>query len=223
MVGSAGDAASGAACIREYRPDILFTDIRIPGVDGLSMVAGLKSEFPGMQITILSGYREFDYARRAISLGAARYLLKPSKMSEIEEALSIMTEKLNQKSAGSRDGEESEAPEIAKTEINSFIVNTALKYIDAHFSEKLTLSDVADRVFVSQWYLSKLLNRYTEKNFYDLVNAARIKRAKELLHDPSLKIGDISDMVGFVDSSHFSRIFKKTENISPKEYRNMIG
>jgi two-component system response regulator YesN len=219
VVASAGDAISGAACVRKYRPDILFTDIRIPGVDGLAMVAGLKSEFPRMQITVLTGYREFDYAKRAISLGAARYLLKPSKMNEIDEAMLAMTEKLK-RDAVMRNADE---PETAKTEINSFIVNSALKYIDAHYAEKLTLSDVADRIYVSQWYLSKLLNRYTEKNFYDLVNAARIKRAKELLRDPALKIGDISDMVGFVDTSHFSRIFKKTENITPKEFRNTMG
>jgi two-component system response regulator YesN len=217
VAGSAGDAVSGAACIRQYKPDILFTDIRIPGVDGLAMVAGLKSEFPRMQITVLTGYREFDYAKRAISLGAARYLLKPSKMAEIEEALLAMTEKLKLGAAGP------DEPEAAKNEVNSFIVNTALKYIDAHYAEKLSLSDVAGRIYVSQWYLSKLLNRYTEKNFYDLVNSARIKRAKELLRDPALKIGDISDMVGFVDSSHFSRIFKKNESITPKEFRNTIG
>jgi two-component system response regulator YesN len=212
VVGSANDASSGAACIRENNPDILFTDIRMPGLDGLTMLAGLKSEFPHMQITVLTGFREFDYAKRAIQLGASRYLLKPSKMSEIEEALTVMTEKLRQ-----------EAPiETQKSEVNSFVVNEALKYIDQHYQEKLTLSDVADQIYVSHWYLSKLLNKCTGKTFYDLLNQARIKKAKELMRDPSLKLGKISELVGFMDVSHFSKIFKKLENLPPKEYRNTI-
>ncbi|MDR1642615.1 MAG: response regulator [Clostridiales bacterium] len=219
VVATANDAKSGAAAIREHKPDILFTDIRMPDLDGLTMIAGLKSEFPRLQLTVLTGYREFDYAKRAISLGATRFLLKPSKMAEIEEALEAMTEKLRRE----RKIAETEVPEEEeKTESNSFIVNAALKYIDSHFAEKLSLSELADKIYVSQWYLSKLLNKYTDKTFYDLVNQARIKKAKALLRDPALKIGDISEMVGFMDVSHFSRTFKKTENISPKDYRNSL-
>jgi two-component system response regulator YesN len=156
----------------------------------------------------------------AISLGATRFLLKPSKMAEIEEALEAMTEKLKREQRLA----ESDAPEEEeKTESNSFIVNAALKYIDAHFAEKLSLSELADKIYVSQWYLSKLLNKYTDKTFYDLLNQARIKKAKTLLKDPALKIGDISEMVGFMDVSHFSRTFKKAENISPKDYRNSLS
>ena len=58
------------------------------------MLAGLKSEFPAMQIAVLTGYRDFSYAQEAIRLGVCRYLLKPSKMDELHEALGTMTERL---------------------------------------------------------------------------------------------------------------------------------
>lgn len=64
VVGTAYDAASGAAMIRSTRPDIVFTDIRMPDQDGLTMLAGLKSEFPAMQIAVLTGYRDFPTHRR---------------------------------------------------------------------------------------------------------------------------------------------------------------
>ena len=73
--------------IRSARPDIVFTDIRMPDQDGLTMLAGLKSEFPDMQIAVMTGYRDFPYAQEAIRLGVCRYLLKPSKMDELHEAL----------------------------------------------------------------------------------------------------------------------------------------
>ena len=99
VVAEAEDAVSGAACIRKWKPDILFTDIRMPGMDGLTMLAGLRSEFPEMQITVLTGFREFGYAQEAIRLGVTRFLLKPSKMNEIEEALACMTERLGRRSS----------------------------------------------------------------------------------------------------------------------------
>ena len=87
----AQDAVTGAQAIRTHRPDILFTDIKMPGEDGLTMLAGLKGEFPRMQIAVLTGYRDFEYARRAIRLGVSRFLLKPSRMEELLEALEYMT------------------------------------------------------------------------------------------------------------------------------------
>ena len=68
----AQDAASGTQAIRMHRPDILFTNIKMPGEDGLTMLAGLKGEFPRMQIAVLTGYRDFEYAQRAIRLGVAK-------------------------------------------------------------------------------------------------------------------------------------------------------
>ena len=96
VVGTANNAAAGAALIRQLRPHIVFTDIRMPDQDGLTMLAGLKSEFPEMQICVLTGYRDFNYAQEAIRLGVTRFLLKPSKMDEIDEALDAMTQKLEQ-------------------------------------------------------------------------------------------------------------------------------
>ena len=84
------------------------------------------------------------------------------------------------------------------------------------------MQDVADCCYVSQWHLSKQLHKYAEKSFYDILNSIRIQAAKRLLEDPSLKIGEISEMVGYTDTAHFSRTFKKLENMSANEYRNTL-
>ena len=105
---------------------------------------------------------------------------------------------------------------------SSFIVNQALGFMEENYSQKLTLQTVADACYVSQWHLSKLLNRYAEKSFYDILNAIRIRRAKELLSDPKLKIGEIGEMVGYMDTAHFARTFKKLEGMSANEFRNTI-
>lgn len=82
------------------------------------------------------------------------------------------------------------------------------------------MCEVAEKTYVSQWHLSKLLNRHTGQSFFDILNHCRIEHAKKLLEDPSLRIGDISDAVGFLDLAHFSRVFKKQEGMSANEWRN---
>lgn len=218
VIGTAPDGVHGLELIRKEQPDIVLTDIRMPNMDGLSMVAAIKSEFPQTQVSILTAFRDFEYAQRAITLGVARYLLKPSKMEELKEAIEHMVSICRLQAPE----EKVEEPEVAKpeeSEASVFVVNSALQYIQAHFAEHIRLSDVADSVYVSQWHLSKLINRHLCKSFFDILNEMRVEEAKRLLPDPSLKVHEIADRVGFSDVAHFSKTFKRIVGKSPVEYR----
>ncbi len=218
VVATANDGLEGKRLIEEYRPDIIFLDICMPEMSGLQMIAAIKSEFQSMEISILTGYRDFDYAQQALHFGVRRFLLKPSNMSELEEAIEAMCHALQVKgiTGETNSGEETESSS------GSFIVKNALQYIEENYQHKLTLGEVAEKTYVSQWHLSKLLNRHVEQSFSEILNHARIEAAKKLLVDPSLRIGDISETVGFLDLAHFSRVFKKQEGVSANEYRNKI-
>ena len=220
VAATAENGQSGIEIIKRENPDILFSDIRMPGMDGLSMIAALKSEHPHMQIAILTGFRDFEYAREAIRLGVTRFLLKPSKMEELEEAVQVMVQNLSHRKENTEGEKEEGGPEAAAA--GSFIAQNAVKYIEENYMEKLKLYDVADHVYVSQWHLSKILNQHVEKSFSDILNHARIEKAKELLREPSLRIGDIAEKVGFLDMAHFSRVFKKHTGFSANEFRNQM-
>ena len=210
VAGTAYNGIEGMEMIRKEKPDMLISDICMPQMDGLSMIAALKSEFPHMEITILTGYRDFDYAQKAIRLGVCRFLLKPSKMELEEKGID----------AG-KNGTEGEKEEL-ESAASSFIVKNALAFIEENYAERLKLADVADNVYVSQWHLSKLLNKYTGQNFSEILNHVRMEEAKRLLENPSLRIGDIAETVGFLDMAHFSRVFKKQVGVSANEYRNTV-
>ncbi len=221
VVGDAWDAKSGAALIRQQAPDILITDIHMPGEDGLAMLAGLKSEFPRMQVTVLTGYRDFEYATRALHLGVQRFLLKPSKMEEVEEAVGHMVENLEQLPPhGQTDPESEGESESGEGAGGSFLARRAKAFIGEHCAEKISLQDVADHCYISQWHLSKLLHKHLGQNFYDILNAERVGRAKLLLEEPVMRISEIAAQVGYADTAHFSRVFKKVEGISANEWRN---
>ena len=138
-------------------------------------------------------------------------------MREIEEAVITMVSNLKNKNI------RTESEETESNSANSFIVKNALKYIQENYTRKITLAEVAEKTYVSQWYLSKLLNKHTEKSFSDILNQIRINVAKDLLKNPSMRIGDIAEEVGFIDMAHFSRVFKKFEGCSANEYRNKIS
>lgn len=234
VVGTAWDGVSGTEIIRKVKPDILISDICMPGLDGLKMVAGLKSEFEDMEISILTGYRDFDYAQEAIRLGVTRFMLKPSKTDELIEAMEAMISNLHKKKIHAGNTEKATTKNNNDKEhlmqkdntidkenaAGSFIVNNALEYIREHYAEKITLAELADKIYVSQWHLSKLLNRHTGQNFSEILGSVRIEKAKEFMKDPSMRIGDIAEAVGFLDIAHFSRVFKKQTGMSANEYRN---
>lgn len=223
VCGTATDGKTGLEEIRRLKPDILFTDICMPEMNGLAMIAALKSEFPNLQIAILTGYHDFSYAQQAIRLGVTRLLTKPSRMDDIQEAIEAMLQNLRGQEAQTEENPEPEATEEPQEgSSSSFVVRQALGYMDTNYAEKLTLQDVADHCYVSQWHLSKLLNKHTGKSFYELLNAVRIREAKRLLRDPKLRVSDISERVGYTDPGHFCRTFKKLEGVSANEYRNSL-
>ena len=216
VAGTAYDGKQGLALIRELRPDVVFTDIRMPNMDGLTMLAALRIEFPRMQMSVLTAYRDFDYARQALNLGVCRYLLKPSRMDEIQEAVRTMVSRLEAMAP-----DEPPAEETATA--GNFIVQAALSYMREHCcSPHLSLNEVADHVYVSQWHLSKLLNRETEQSFFDLLGGMRIEKARQLLGDPARRIHEVAEMVGYSDVAHFSKSFKKYVGCTPGEYRNGV-
>ena len=242
IVATAHHGLEGKKLIEKYRPDIIFMDINMPEMDGLSMIAAINSQFPNLQVCVLTGFRDFEYAREAIRLGVTRFLLKPSNMDELEEAIGTMCDNLKKKGiigeeseqvpAGTQEdrgmdteqvqNEASSEEDKKESASSSFIVKNALTYIEENYTQKLTLGEVAEKTYVSQWHLSKLLNRHTGQSFSDILNHVRIEHAKELLKNPALRIGDISEQVGFLDLAHFSRVFKKQEGVSANEYRNQI-
>lgn len=98
------------------------------------------------------------------------------------------------------------------------IVRDAMKYIGANYMKNITLGDVAKQVNVSRTYFSQIFKEETGENYIDYLNKIRIQKAKELMKFNRYKSYEISERVGFQDSSYFSKIFKKIENKTPSEY-----
>ncbi len=87
IIGSANDGLTALSLVEKYQPDLLITDIRMPGCNGLELLQKSKECKPDLLCIVVSGYQEFEYARSAMKYGVEDYLLKPLNKNEMTELL----------------------------------------------------------------------------------------------------------------------------------------
>lgn len=99
-------------------------------------------------------------------------------------------------------------------------VTMVKRYITEHITQRLSLNDIACQFNITPNYLSQLFKKYNDCGFNEFITQQKISEAKRLMAEGNLKIYEISDMLGFESSFYFSKVFKKSEGISPKDYIN---
>lgn len=103
----------------------------------------------------------------------------------------------------------------------SDIIEMALNYIEQNLSSPIQLTDVARYIGVSEPYLSSFFKRVMNENFIPYVNRQKIRRAKQLLAEGKM-VYQVSDLLGYENSTYFSKVFKKVEGMTPEQYRKSL-
>jgi two-component system response regulator YesN len=103
------------------------------------------------------------------------------------------------------------------------IIYKAVDYIKRHFTERITLEEVAKHVYLNPSYFSKIFKNEMKCTFVSYVNQVRIKASKNLLLDISISLTDVSSLVGFEDQSYFTKVFKSATGVTPGKYRESRG
>lgn len=231
VIAEAANGMQGYDLIMELQPDLVITDIRMPYMDGVTMVLKLRENGCRAQFIMLSAHSDFGYAQSAIRVGACDYLLKPLKDEELKKAIARIFE------PGVRaDQEESEAVydrnrsserknqafgpwELLNAKPENRYVLQAIQYIKKHYSEEISICDVADYLKISEGYLSRVFKKETHCTFTNYLSYYRISEACELLKNCRVKVYEVAEKVGYSDTAYFSTLFKKLTGISPSEYQ----
>ncbi len=100
---------------------------------------------------------------------------------------------------------------------------TVIAYIQEHYCEDITLSHIAEKVFLNPIYISRLIKEQTGKNYTDLIMELRIRKAVELLKNTDLYVYEIAEKVGYHNLKYFYKVFKKVKGKSPNDYRTKKG
>lgn len=115
--------------------------------------------------------------------------------------------------------EQSWHPETVKVSRKRRELAEIREYLDGHYTERISLDDLAGRFFIDKYYLSKIFKATYGTTVKSYLTARRITRAKQLLRFSDQTMEEISAQIGMQDANYFSRIFRKVEGISPSEYR----
>ena len=217
-----GSFESGAAALdylSKNPVDVVLTDIRMPGMDGISLIAQIKEINSRIAVICISGYSDYEYLRACLQVGADDYLLKPIDKDELFKAVRHLT--VGTKNIRAEVPSESTSGESSR--VQHHYINIVLKYVDEHYQQPISLERVAEVVGLNPVYLSYLFKKVKQVKFSEYINEVRLTKAEELLVNSTYKIGEIAEQVGYNDARYFSSLFKKRTGMSPNDYRNNQG
>lgn len=216
VVGEAENGIVALEQIEKKKPDILITDIRMPGLGGLELVEKIREKGLDVEIIILSGYAEFEYARSAMRQGVKDYLLKPVEQEMLDHVLGEIISEREQDTV-----EIKTLPEEEDSE-NATVMKQILKEIQESYMEDITLNSLAEKYNISVSRLSARIKETLGMSFSKYLTFKRIERAKELLADERLSLEQIAERVGYRDYFYFIKVFKKVTGVSPSVYRRNL-
>ncbi len=213
-----GDATNGIEAykiVEKELPDLVISDIKMPGGDGLTLAQKVQDNYPTIKFVILSGYDEFSYAQTALRSDVKDYLLKPIDKELLKTTILNISNQIfseNETFVINNSNQD-------KKQMCDFIIN----YLDNNFNKDISIADLSVKCGFTQEYLGKIFKKYTNQTISQYIINLRVKEAEKLLIKyPNMEIYRIAELVGYKDNSfYFSRIFKNKTGIQPSEYRKL--
>lgn len=212
-------AQEGFILFEKSHPDIVITDIHMPGISGISLAKRIREIDKQVPILILSGYDDFSYVRKAFLVGVNDYLLKPVAAKELMEKISNVTKECKVDHTIQNKNINENNIQIDHVEENHMI-NHAIEYMLMNIDKALTMKDVAEYINMSYSYFGKVFKRHIGSSFNAYLLKIRMEKALQYIEDPYIKVNEIAYKVGYNNPSHFSRAFKQYTGKYPIQYRN---
>ena len=210
VVGEAADGMEALTQIDTLHPDIVIMDINIPIMNGLKVISVSRIKHPNTAFVIVSGYDDFSYCREALRLQITDYILKPVNYEEFGTCIDNLKISLfEQRMLTEAESEKQEERTI--TGITG--------YLQEHLAEDLSLSVLAQEFHLNPQYISQLFKNEIGVNFLSYLTNIRMEKAKKLLLSTSLSVAEVAEQSGYGDYRVFTKVFKKSEGVTPSQYR----
>lgn len=228
ICGEAYEAETAIKKINTLKPDLVFSDVSMPGMDGLTMIEQIHKKHPGILFVAISGYAEFQFVKKALSLGVIDYCLKPFDIEEINKSLikckKIIDQRIIQMSenaAGTKSGQKiNQGAFISPESVKSPIIKSILELINENYTVNYTIPELSQKFLINENYFSQLFKKETGEAFVAYTMKLRMHYALELLQTTNLSVTKIAEMTGYPNYFYFAKIFKRTFNVSPSECRD---
>ena len=198
------DGRAALSILRDQPVDVILSDIRMPNLDGLELCRIARSEFPDLVVILLTAHKDFEYARRAVEIGAWRYLLKPTNFPQLYATLEELRCTARENAAEDR--------------LTGGLAERVTAWVESHFQEA-TLERAAAVVGLNPHYVSRRFSELTGEHFSELVQRTRMEHAARLLRGSRYRTYEISRIVGYTSPKNFTRRFREFYGTSPSVFR----
>ncbi len=210
---SSGEEALAFLCVHPVHA--ILTDIRLGGMDGISLAREARGMLPEVEIVFLTGYRDFEYARQAVKYGIREYLLKPVKHAEMVMTFLNIRSLLDERNPGRKEERE-------KGNGDGYydrLIGKVQKHVEENI-RTVTLESASIAVNLSTSYFSRLFKEKAGENFSDFCMRKRMELAAHFLLQNDKRTYEIAYLTGYDNPKNFTRAFKHYFGVSPREYRD---
>ncbi len=216
VVGKAQTGIQAYELIKQLSPDLVITDIRMPTLDGITLIKKTKEHFPLTDFIITSGFSDFEYTKNAIHFQVIEYLLKPIDPEELKATLINLGNKYKVQQSSFHDIFNPCTTHNTTAQISEILRDYILK----NYCQEINLNLIANNMNYSSSYLTKIFFKQYNCTPSKYLISLRIQKAQQLLlRNPEISIRQVGEYVGYTDQGYFSRIFKKQIGLSPLEFR----
>lgn len=225
IVAEASNGKTALELLEKQQFDIVVTDIRMPIVDGITLLKEIKKRKIDVFAILISSYNEFEYARQGLILGAFDYIVKPVK----EEELAVVLERAKQYLEENKDSEDIDkivemAAKNCDFEIDATpLVRNVCVFLSKNLGNDITMENVAESLQYNKDYLGKSFKQEAGVTFKSFFTMVKMEYAKKLIATGNYKNYEIADKLGYSGADYFTKIFKEITGMTPAAYKKKLS
>lgn len=227
---TACDGEEGLEKIYRYRPDIIITDLMMPGIDGMELLRRVRKDFniSHTPVIILTAKHNDETMTAAVAGGANAYITKPFSSAHLSARITQLIEeqRIFQRRMMLRDKHND--GETTTDDYERHLVKQDIEFVDKIYdiieqninSDDFNINTIAESIGLSRSAFFKKLKSLTGFSPIDLVREVRLTKAAAMLEDTDNNISAVAYAVGFHDVGYFGKCFRRKYGRTPKDYRN---
>lgn len=226
LIMEAASAAKGLTMAEESIPDLIISDVMMPGMDGFEFCANIKSneKTSHIPVILLTARAEEKDKIQGLETGADDYLTKPFNTKELRARVKNLIENRRYMREKFEASSIIKPGEISVTSRDQSFIKRLLEIVESNIDkEKISVDDLAGQVAMSQSQLHRKLKALVNQSASQFIRSVKMHRAKELLEKDAGNIAEIAYMVGFSDPGYFTKTYKSFFGILPSEVKKNVN
>ncbi len=220
IAGTAFNGREAMEKLKNFQYDVVATDIRMPDMDGITLLKEIREHKIPVLTVLISSYDEFEYARQGILYGACDFLVKPIRRKNLAEMLQRLKDllEIQSKEEINSDFMKVVCEKLELDKKDDFSVRVCRICVE-NLEENITMEQLSEQMNLSKDYFGKMVKQHFGVPFKEVMNIIKIEYAKKMIQEENLKTYEISQLLGYSSPDYFTKIFKQYAGITPSQFK----